>query len=248
MPARSSSPPPTLDRVPWAELKAGFLEEFEQGEHIAIFGPTGTGKTTLAFDLLDALAELGMSVLILANKPADATLSKMTRAGGWRRIKSWPPRYEHRHPSGPGAGGAKVIVWPSYGRASTARLNKPVFTRVLDEALHERGWVIYVDEMRYLIEQLGLRHLLDEYWNAARSSSVTLIAGAQGPSWIPRGMTTQETWLFSFRASNEDDAKELAKVAGYRDFAAQIMALEEKRHEFILEKTRSHEGYISRVT
>jgi energy-coupling factor transporter ATP-binding protein EcfA2 len=223
------------------------MAEWEQGEHIAVMGPTGTGKTTLAFTLLDGMADAGYSVLVLANKPKDATLSKMA-AGRWDKIRAWPPRYEHRHPNGHGAGGARIIVWPNYGRASTARANRPTFVKAMDEALHEGGWIVYIDETRYFIEQLGMRQVIDEYWNAARSSDVTMMSGAQGPSWINRTMITQETWLFAFRPSHEEEAKDIAKIAGVRTFSDELMQLNEARHEFIAEKTRSHARYVSRVT
>lgn len=225
------------ERVAWSELRPAFLERFEQGEHCATIGPTGQGKTTLAFDLLEGFHEHGGSVIVLANKNRDPVLSKLV-AAGWPRIKSWPPHYEHRV-------ARKVILWPNYGLASNARANRPIFVKALDGIMKEGKWFVYVDEMRYMIEQLGLRTIFDEYWNAARSNRVTLIAGSQGVSWIPRGMTTQESWLFLFRPRNAEERKDYATAAGEIEVREELRTL--GNHEFLMVHTPSGERYISRV-
>jgi ABC-type oligopeptide transport system ATPase subunit len=213
------------------------LGRFEQGQHIAVVGPTGQGKTTLALDLLDMFHSAGGSVLVLANKPSDPLLGKLTRHG-WPRIRQWPPDYDHRVKR-------KVLLWPAYGRASRARANRPVFEYALDCALLEGGWFVYLDETRYFVEQMGMRNIVDEYWNAARSEKVTLIAGSQGPTWINRTMITQETWLFLFRPRHVEDAKLYAEAAGDKQVAAELRTLGD--HEFLLVHTPNGRRYISRV-
>jgi hypothetical protein len=191
----------------------------------------------LALELLDGFHGAGGSVVMLANKPRDPLYSKLQREG-WPRIRQWPPDYDHRVKR-------RVLLWPAYGRASTAKRNRPAFEYALDMILAEGGWFIYIDEMRYMVEQMGMRTILDEYWNAARSSKVTLIAGSQGATWISRGMVTQETWLFLFRPRHTEDAKLYAEAAGDRQIAGELDGL--GRHEFLLVHTPSNERYVSKV-
>jgi energy-coupling factor transporter ATP-binding protein EcfA2 len=225
-----------IRRVRWSRLRPDFLEHWPQGEHVAIIGPTGVGKSTLALDLLEArAAERDAHVVVLATKRRDPTLAKL----GWPTIGRWPPDYEHRV-------GKKVILWPPYGKASTARANRAVYEEALDEILEEGGWTVYLDEAIYFTETLGLRHMLDEYWNTARSSRVTVVASSQGTTWIPRAMITQQSWVFVFRPRNEEVMRDAATVAGGRDrFLPAIDAL--RAHEFVLAQTVSGEAYVSRV-
>jgi energy-coupling factor transporter ATP-binding protein EcfA2 len=225
----------TAERVPWSELRTAMLAKFEQGEHIALVGPTGSGKTTLMVDLLDGFHQAGGSLCMLANKPRDPLLTKLMK-DGWPRIKKWPPDYGDRQKR-------RVILWPAYGRASQARRNRGTFEYALDMMINEGGWFVALDELRYFTEQLGLRHLLDEIWNGARSSNITLIAGAQGTTWTPKGHRDQRSWAFLFKPNDLEERKEYASVAGDRDAAAELGLL--RRHEFLL--VRGERRYISKV-
>lgn len=229
--------PQQLERVPWSVLGPEFHQHFEQGQHIAIIGPTGEGKTTFAVTLMDEFVAAGGSGVILANKPKDPTLTKLLSTG-WRRIKTWPPDYEQRV-------GRRVVVWPDYGRASTAKRNRPIFEHALDGILSEGRWFVYIDETTYFIEQLGMRAVVDEYWNAARSSEVTMMAGAQRASWINRTMVTQESWLVAFKPRNLEDRDDIAKVAGDRAVREELTQL--RRHEFMLIETATQARYISKI-
>lgn len=227
-------------RVAWSQLRPAMLQKFHQGEHVAIIGPTGEGKTFLEVDILDGFHQAGGSICLLANKPKDPLLSKLI-ADGWPRVRQWPPDYAHRQKR-------RVILWPPYGRASQARRNKGTFEYAIDMMLNEGGWFIALDELRYFTEQLGLRHVLDEIWNGARSSNVTLVAGAQGTSWTPRGHRDQRTWGFWFRPATLDQRKEYAEAIGDRQAEADLQQLRGKAqggHEFLV--THGVHRYISEV-
>ena len=77
-----------------------------------------------------------------------------------------------------------------------------------------------------------MRHVRDEYWSTARSSGITVVASSQGVSWIPRAMTTNQTWLITFNFRDYEVRKQIALVAGDRQlYEPMIAAL--GRREFL---------------
>jgi hypothetical protein len=201
-----------------------------------LVGPTRSGKSYVAVDLLEGRADRrGAHVIVFATKLRDRTLTEL----GWPIISAWPPDYEHREQR-------RVILWPPYGQASTARKNRQVFVDALDGILAEGGWTVYLDEAIYFTETLGLRPLLDEYWNTAASSGITVLSSSQAVSWVPKASLTQQQWAIVFRSPNEETRRDVAVVAGdRRRFEPAIAALGE--HEFLLVRTRTGEAYVSKV-
>jgi len=223
-------------RVRWSSLRPHFLNEWEAGQHVAIIGPTRSGKSHLALELVNARAERrNAHVVVFASKQRDLTLTRMR----WPIIQAWPPDYEHREFH-------RVILWPPYAPPSRAITRRPVFVEALDEIMSEGGWTVYLDEAIYFVEQLRLRSNLDEYWNQAASGDLTVVAASQGISWVPKPMLSQQQWLFTFRITDEEVCRDVARVAGDRiRFAPIIKGLD--RYEFLLVRTRTGEAYISKV-
>lgn len=236
MAQRSSELTDTIPRIRWSRLRWYFIDAWQPGEHLSVIGPTGSGKSYLSVDVLQARASRrGAHVLALATKRRDETLTEL----GWPIIETWPPTWDQRE-------GRRIILWPPYGSASDPGPRRRVFTDALEAVLQEGGWTVYLDEAVYFTETLRMRPILDEYWNTARSAGITVVASAQGVSWVPRASLTQQQWLAAFRFSNEDTVNDVARVAGSRArFAPVIAGLRE--HEFLLVRTRTGESYISKV-
>ena len=229
-----------VERIKWKVLEPAFMAQWEQGQHMAIIGPTGQGKTTLAIELLDDRVEQrGGSVVILASKQKDEGLQKLLR-NGWQLVREWPPTYEQRI-------ARKILFWPKYTKASrSAQDNKQKYLDALDGILEEQNWTVYLDEVIYFVEQLKLRPVLDEYWNTGRSSGITLIAASQGATWIPRAMVTQQSWLISFHMKDYEVQKRLAEIAGDRQTYVPVLR-DLRKHEFLIVDTLDGEAYISRL-
>ncbi|MBS0175754.1 MAG: hypothetical protein JSR64_17080 [Nitrospira sp.] len=229
-----------VERIRWKVLEPAFMAQWEQGQHMAIIGPTGQGKTTLAIELLnDRVEQRGGNVVIMASKQRDDGLQKLA-SQGWAIIREWPPTYEQRL-------GRKIILWPKYGKASTsAAQNRPIYTEAFDGILEEQNWTVYLDEVIYYIEQLRLRTILDEFWNTGRSSGITLVASSQGATWVPRAMLTQQSWLVTFHVKDAEVQKRIAEIAGDRRGLTPVIQ-DLRRHEFLLVDTLSGEAYISKL-
>jgi hypothetical protein len=201
-----------------------------------LLGKTGSGKTTLALELIrQRIERKGAYALALGTKARDETL----RATGWPVIRSWPPTYAQLQTH-------HVIFWPPYSRPSTARRTTagPV-SHMLDEVMLEGGWTVFVDEMAYLVETLGLRHVLDEYWNGARSSGLSLIAGTQRPYWLSRAAASQIDWAVSFFISDAEDRTRAARILGGAHFADAIAGL--RGHQFLVVRTTTGRGVITEL-
>src|SRR5438034_912004 len=65
--------------VPWEWLYGYLRRRFRQGDHVAIIGPTGTGKTHLALEV----AELRSYVIVVACKPDDPLITDAVARGYW---------------------------------------------------------------------------------------------------------------------------------------------------------------------
>src|SRR5438105_612129 len=65
--------------------------EYKPGEHVSFIGPTGSGKTHFAYQLLRVTATPEMPAIILVMKPRDETAVKFTKAAKYRTVRFWPP-------------------------------------------------------------------------------------------------------------------------------------------------------------
>jgi hypothetical protein len=225
-----------IPRADWRDVYPELIEEWEQGQHAILLGKTGSGKTTMALELIRRRVQLrGAFAVALVTKARDDT-SKKT---GWPIVRQWPPTYAQMQTH-------HVIFWPPYTRPSTAKATTtPAVRHLLDELMLEGGWTLFVDEMAYLVETLGLRTVLDEYWNGARSSGLSLIAGTQRPYWLSRSSVSQGDWVICFRINDEDDRSRAAQILGGKRYFDAIGSL--GRHECLIVRTLNDRAVITEL-
>lgn len=87
--------------------------DYNAGQHVIFGGPTGRGKTRLAFELLRYCATPDLPALVAVSKPDDETTAKFGEQLGYRRVSEWPPPpkikdYIDGKPSG-------YLIWPKFG-------------------------------------------------------------------------------------------------------------------------------------
>lgn len=154
---------------------------FRQGEHVAIVGDTGTGKTFLMSRILPYRSH----VVVLKTK-RDDTWKEFT---GFRRVKDTRGMEDQY--------GDKLIIDPPYEKQAE------VGYTMLEKAWRHGGWTVVIDELWYT-ERLQLRPQMERMLTQGRSEGITAIVGMQRPVFVSRFALSQCTHVFSFRVEGRD--------------------------------------------
>ncbi|WP_268826909.1 ATP-binding protein [Streptomyces sp. A1-5] len=233
------------ERVPWSELGPEFITSWGwpggkwEPEHLAILGPTGSGKSFFMTHIIDQRARRsGANAVIIATKPADSTMTRLTRSGEWKMRRTWPPSY----------GEERVIFWPkATGLAEGVQQQRKAIYEVLAETWKpDANTIVAFDEIAYVEQDLRLQPFITKYWREARSLGITIVATTQRPRYVSRYMHSEPTWSVAFLPSDEDEAKRVAEIiGGRRKYTEVLMSLEPR--EFLIIHRRKRLAYISRI-
>jgi len=104
----------------WVFPRTEFCEtrfHYNAGEHVVFGGPSGRGKTELAFDLLSAVATPELPAYVCVSKPTDKVTRERGQEMEFRFVSDWPVPKKvsemwNGHPRG-------YVIWPHFGDIST---------------------------------------------------------------------------------------------------------------------------------
>lgn len=239
--------------VPWPDLYRYLRRQFLQGQHVAIIGPTGTGKTHLAFEL----AEIRSYVIAVATKPRDPLIEDAIRRG-YHRITalelSKGVEYVDGRPLHP-----RLVYWPNLSGRQLERLpdGQAIRTRVAYQKqliraafgwVEKRGhWTLLLDEGSWIYRDLGLNQEIDAALTQWRSNKSSVIILAQRPAWVGRAVLSQPTHIFLFYTGNREDAKSLGDITGADTAAVRdiVSQLDRQHHHFLYIDTQTGAMYRS---
>lgn len=239
------SPETAAPRVEWASVFTYLRHNFRQGDHVAILGPTGSGKTHIAF----AVAELRSYVIVVACKPADPLVDDAVRRGYWLiptdklEVPYVDGRPLHK----------RVLYWPrltasdrkglrhSQLLAAERAKQKPRVQAALGYVRQNGHWAVILDEGTWVCRDLNLQRDVDSALFSFRTLNSSVIILGQRPSWMGRYVLSSPTHLFLFNTNDREDRKALGDVSGIdtalvRDL---VGGLSFERHEFLYIDTRS---------
>jgi hypothetical protein len=202
-----------VEARPWPEFIRWFKSAWVPGQHVALVGPTGTGKSTLACHIL----RLRWYVLGLDPKGGDSTLAS---SGLFRRVGSWPPPTDVRKRiekgQEEGGGPVRLIVGPVVHDPADRVALREAIRAALNGAFTEGGWTLYIDELQLATDRriMGLGPEVEQILIAARDKKVSLVTSYQAPSWVPPSASRQASWVAMWRTMDKDVVDKMANVLG----------------------------------
>lgn len=211
----------THDRIPYGDHLSKL--QWRQGEHLFISGPTGSGKTTLARDLL----EKRKHVLAFCIKNHDDTVRKdysdYSIVDNLSQVEGWMDR---------------VMIWPKVSRRASDEAWQAHQTEVVSNTLgvmmRGKGWTIFVDELNYLSRIPAIRGKIETLHYVGRSAGLTMVTAAQRPAWVPLAVLGNVAHAYIARTKLSTDIKRLGDLGGIdpKATAATLTSLPD-RHDFL---------------
>jgi hypothetical protein len=198
--------PPDIQGQSWEDFLKSFRTAWRPGEHVAIIGPTGQGKTTV---LVQLLQECRKYVLGFDPKGGDDTLAKC----GFPRLTQWPPPSKDYDKMARGEP-VKYLV----GGKTRRRRDRPSLIAMqaaaLEGAWDDGGWSVAVDELQILADKMGQADAIDELLIAARTRKVSVVSLFQRPADVPRAAYQMASWIFLGLTLDTDTINRLAEIVG----------------------------------
>ncbi len=191
----------------WDMFLKWFGEVWEPGQHVALIGPTGEGKSTFAVGILG----LRKWVLALDPKGEDETLS----ASGYQRVTKWPLASRTRDRIAEGKP-ARIIVGGSTRTGEEMTHLQQLMIQAVEGVRAEGGWTIYADEFQLLADRrmFGLDKEIERLLIAARSRGTSVVTAFQAPAWVPKAGTRQATFVVLWPTRDRVMIKTVAEAMG----------------------------------
>lgn len=227
-------------RIPWDEfLGSHFVwrrtddEGNPSGEHIAMIGPTGQGKTTLTLNLFP----LHPFTVVFGTKKTDSSLDKFVKSG-FMRQEHWQSLDARHFP--------RRIIWPQPRKLSDmVPYQRQVFTDAIEHIYAEGHWDLVIDEGYYLDEVLKLGGMLRLIYTQIRSAGVSIVLGTQRPAWVPVEVYDQSTHLFFWRDNDKRNLQRLQEVSLIHAQAIKEIVPNLENHQVLYLNTRT--GFMCRT-
>jgi len=225
-------------------------QRFQQGDHVAIIGPTGTGKTHMALEI----AEIRTYVMVVACKPRDPLIEDTVRRGYYLI-----PGNKLEVPYADGVPVHKrVVYWPRLGRGRGKKplpahellkaeraLQKPLIGGALGYVRRNGKWCIVIDEGTWVCRDLNLQRDIDSALTQFRTLQASVVILGQRPAWMGRYVLSQPQHLFLFQTSNGEDLKSLGDISGTDTKLVQhiVRELDADKHESLYISTRERKMF-----
>jgi hypothetical protein len=220
------------------EFRAWWRERWEPGQHVALVGPTGEGKTTSAVELLRPRR----FALALDPKGGDETLKRL----GWPRLERWPPPRGFWSDVEEGTPTRRIVGQVCHRTDDYPRLAQTL-RRCLDDVFSAGGFTLYVDELEVLARFMKLSATLELFLISARNKGISVVSAYQRPSWVPTSASNQTTWFGTYYTRDTDVVARLGEMVGRsrREMVGMVRGLGSLEHSMLLFSRRPRDPVIA---
>lgn len=205
--------------------------DYQAGEHVTLVGLTGSGKTYLAYQLLEQAARPELPAIVIVMKPRDATVEKFSKKVGYRMVRDWPPQFAERlrkKPSG-------YVLKPDHDfdpDIDTPR-HRAIFRRAILGSYKRGNRIVFGDELYSLCEELHLAKELITVWTKGRSMEAGLWGATQRPSHVPLWAYSQAQHLFLAYDPEKRSQERYAEISGVDPLLVKTTVLSLQEHEWL---------------
>ncbi len=208
-----------METITYSQFLDLMQRKWQQGQHVSIVGPTGSGKTVAARDLV-ALRDY---LVVIATKAKDKSLDKYKLV----RRSSWPPEWDEE----------KILLWVKPKQLGDFTEQAATIYLTLNHVYQVGGWSVYMDDVFYITNTLGLKRPIQMMYTQARSNNISLIGSLQRPRGVPLEVINQSTFLLLFRIRDKLDVERVAEEMSV-DRSELLRALSQlQNYEFVLLET-----------
>lgn len=224
-------PPVRVVSLQWNIFLRWLESNWEPGEHFALIGPTGEGKTTFAVGIL----QLRKWIMALDAKGEDGTLA----ASGFERVTKFPLPRKVRDAVAEGKPARLIVGGPTTSFEEEKQL-RALLAKAVAMVRHQGGWTLYADEFQILsdLRMFGLGKPIEQGLVSARAKGTSIVTSFQAPAWVPKASTRQATLVAMWPTRDRSMIKSVAESMG-RDWHELEMIVDElpQYHTVVIPKS-----------
>lgn len=193
----------------WPKFLDWFKKKWQLGEHVALVGPTGAGKTIYVVNILP----IRKYVIALDAKGGDESLEQLTKHGF--QYSEWPLNNKQWRDIEEGKP-CRVIIGAGIQSLEDLPLLKQEIATALRDAYNQKRWTVYIDELQLVADRrlMNLSANVEVNLIAARNRGVSIVSSFQRPAHVPRSASEMSTWFIVFYTRDRDTVDRLAEMAG----------------------------------
>lgn len=222
--------------LPWDDFLRYMAWAWKPGQHIAMIGPTGEGKTTFAAGLLS----LRKYVLALDPKGEDETLTASGfervshlpnqrldltwRIRHWETARQWDRIHQRIAEGKP----ARIIVGGPARTVEQDLANQDLMLRSFQYGREAGGWTVYVDEFELISSQrmFNLGRWVERMLISARRDGTSVVTSYQAQAWVSKHASRQARFAVIWPTGDRDMIRNVAQSMG-RDWKQLAAAVDE---------------------